>query len=445
MAGLTDEQMAALEAKHAAGGLTDDELEAKAAPGLPAAPQKSLAERALGVLQGATELTPSARLASYVTHPDRARAALMGVTSSAAPRVLAGMEGIKGALTPGESFSGNYDKALPDYQRQYMKAADENPVDNIGGAMLQPNPLAKVKAATTVGKVALAGGRVAQSSTLGGLNEYFRGGSRGDVTDSALKSGGIQAGLEALSPIAGKAASYFGGKAQAMDAKAADMVSKDAMALYKKATGGLGGEVAAGRNAHQVMQEIISSPSSTSQQKAAAQSLVDDPEMMKMLHRVYDNAIQAMPQRMGNIQNAEKGVQDAAAKNTPEALAAAKDDLMSDPISKRVIPSVLNRVKRHVVPAIGAAAGVGLSHALGVDPYYGIAAGGLLGHTSKQLLSHPSVAAPLLSGAESLASGAASAATAPGGKGLEQWLTKKPDDEREKEGAEYFSSATGGR
>lgn len=421
----------------------DAEREFDAAPPLPT-PEKSKAERALGVLQSATELNPMSRVASWATHPDRARSSLAGYTANAAPYILAGMEGVKGALTPGETFSGNYDKALPDYKKQYRKAVAENPLDNLGGAVLQPNPVGKTAAgAGIIQKVGMAGARVAQSAGLGGLSAYL--GGEQDPGNAAIKTGGIQAGSEAVSPVLGKVAGAIAQKAQAADSRAGEMVAKDAMALYNKATGSLGGEVAAGRNAEQVMNEILSNPNATATQKQAAQSLIDDPGMMKMLHRVYDNAIQALPGRLGKIQNAEQGVQEAAAKNTPEALAAAKAEMMADPIGKRVVPSILNRAKRHVLPAVGGALGVGAAHVLGVDPLYGYAAGGLLGHTSKQLLSHPSVAAPLLSGAESVVGGMSKAAQASGAPGLEQWLTKKPDDEREKEGADNFSKAMGGR
>ncbi len=52
---------------------------------------------------------------------------------------------------------------------------------------------------------------------------------------------------------------------------------------------------------------------------------------------------------------------------------------------------MVNRAKRHIVPAIGAGIGGAVAHTLGMEPYLGSAAGMLAGHTSKQLLSHPAV------------------------------------------------------
>ncbi len=184
-----------------------------AAPAVPDKPSRlsQLATAIKGIPRlDATDMLPLGRVASWATHPDRARASLMGVTSNAAPRILAGMEGVRGALTPGETFSGEYDKALPDYQKQYMKASQENPADNILGAVAQPNPLAKLKAASTAGKAGLAAARVGYSAANGGLSDWLGGGEH--PGEAAAKTGAISAGLEAGAPLAGKLYNAAGGQ-----------------------------------------------------------------------------------------------------------------------------------------------------------------------------------------------------------------------------------------
>lgn len=435
MAGLTDEQMAALEAKHAGGGLTDDELEAKAKPGVPAAPEKSRAERLLAAVQGVTEWNPTVRMAGYVTHPDRARSALMGITSNAAPRALAGLEGIKGALTPGETFSGAYDKALPEYQQQYLKAARENPADNLGGAMLQPNPLSKVKAATTIGKIGLAGARTAQSATLGGLSEYLAGGDRGAVTDSAIKSGAVQSGLEALSPVAGKVAGYFGGKAAAAET-AKRLADHDEMVATAK---GLYGQKV--QDANRTLENIrtaLADPAVSPALKAQAQAFQKTPAYAQLVEQVGKNTLEAAPGKLGEMASLKQGLADA-----PAAAKKASDDYFAqNMITKEVLPRVAHYGRPLAAAAIGGAI-AGPAGAGGGALFN--AAIGKPGRAAANMVKSPLVQ---VQGGKALASGAQSlegAATAPGHVGFEQWLTKKPDDEREQEGADYFTKATGGR
>lgn len=331
----------------------------------------------------------------------------------------------KAAVIPGDDSPA----PRPGLAEVYRKARDGYRADNkasqsarpltygaaeLAGGFAVPMPGAGLmKGAPLVAKMGLG---AAQAGAMGVA--YGAGNSEADLTKGdtegfkgdALERGAISAPFGAAGAAAGhgleKLAGRFAGKASAADAKAQDIVETEAMKLFKKATGSLGGEVSAGRNADEVMAEIIASASSTPAQKRAAQSLINDPARLRMVQRVYDNAIQGFPWRMGSMMAAEKGVQDAASKNTPQALAAAKDALLADPIRKRVLPSLGGRLKRHLVPAAGTALGLGAASLAGIDPVYGLAAGQLLGQTSKQLLSHPAVQKALFSGLASSAAGA---------------------------------------
>lgn len=286
-----------------------------------------------------------------------------------------------------------------------------------GAGMAMPVPgSGLMKGAPLVAKMGLG---LAQGAGMGAV--LGAGGSEADtldgIKDDAITGAAFTAPLGVAGGVVAQAgdglAARFGGKVAAASSKADSIVEKEGLKVYRKAIGGLGGEVSAGRNADQVMAEIINSPLSSAGQKEAAQSLVDDPARLAMLKRVYDNAIQGFPGRMGSMMNAEKGVQEAAARNTPEALSAAREELLADPISKRVIPSLVGRAKRHIIPAIGTAVGgslgVAAAHLVGVEPGYGLAAGlgagKLLGHTSKELLSHPGVQQAVFGALESTSSG----------------------------------------
>lgn len=315
--------------------------------------------------------------------------------------------------TPKPGLADTY-RSLRDRYRDDNKTAQKahpalHAVGEVAGGTGIPIPGAGLmKGAPLVAKMGLG---AAQAGGLGAA--YSLGGSEkedfGEMRDDAIKDAALTAPAgvagAVVGHVGGKLAERFGGAAQKASSRADDLVERDAMKLYKRATGSLGGEVTAGRNADEVMAEIIASPAATAEQKAAAQSLVNDPARLKMVQRVYDNAIRGFPARMDSMVKAEQGVQEAAAKNTPEALAAAREELLANPIRKRVLPSLVDRAKRHIIPAVGTGLGLTAAHLTGIDPVYGLAAGHLFGKTSKQLLSHPSVQKLIFGALESSTSG----------------------------------------
>ncbi len=163
--------------------------------------------------------TVGSKVAAFIrrqreTFNDRTRAKLMGVTSNVAPRVLAGMEGVRGALTPGETFGGEYDKALPEYQGQYTGAATKYPGDVVVGALVQPNPLGKLKAVSTAGKVALAAGRVGYAGGNNALAGYMGADiNNPEAQKDAAETGGLAgAGIQTLAEAASPALGALAGR-----------------------------------------------------------------------------------------------------------------------------------------------------------------------------------------------------------------------------------------
>ncbi len=322
-------------------------------------------------------------------------------------------------LQPDRSLEGAYRRARDRYREQ-DKASENAHSLLYGGGELLGTAAIPVPGSGLIKGAGLAAKVGRGAATAAGLGAAIGAGKSeapdfGGVAKDALKSGAIAAPFGAaggaLEAGLGALGTRFGAGAAKAEETAKGIVEQKALKLMNSALGSLGGEVGAGRNAVEVMKEIVSNPKSTPRQIQAAQSLLDDPQAEALIQRVYKNAINNFPGRMGKIAAAEKGVQEAAEKNTPEALAAAQDELVNHPIKNQILPSMWGRVKRHVVPAIGATLGVGAAHAMGLDGAYGIALGALAGKTSKQLLSHPAVQKLGYGALESGAAGLGSAAS----------------------------------
>ncbi len=293
--------------------------------------------------------------------------------------------------------------------------------------------------------VPLPGGAAARGAGLGvkvlrgagqaGAIGTALGAGKSEATDAegvakdALGTGLVSAPFGAAGGVAsaafGKLGNRFGGLAASADARAGSLAEAKALKIYDSAVGRLGGEAKAGVHTEDVLQKIITHPSSTPEQKAAAEALVGDPEQMRMLQRAFKNVIQAAPARIGKIQAAEKGLQEASDLNTPEAIAQAKAALLANP-GEKVARSAMDRIKRHVIPSI-ATAGMGVlgataGHVLGF-PVEGAAAGlglgKIAGISTRELLKNPAVqlgigklGSGLSSGAEGLADRTAPALSA---------------------------------
>lgn len=141
MAGLTDAEMAALEAKEG-GGLTDEQMAAleKSAPAGGDTSGKGYGNVQPGGKGPLEELKEwlAARKAD-VQSPDLGPAAVMGFTSNLWPRASAMVD----ALGDVADFNGAYERSLAKLQPLYTGAADKHPVANVLGALAQPNPVAK--------------------------------------------------------------------------------------------------------------------------------------------------------------------------------------------------------------------------------------------------------------------------------------------------------------
>ena len=174
-------------------------------------PEPTRSERVLEYLRTKGPIDAAEDYANWA--PDKIRAGLMGVTSNAAPHILAAVDaaGDLPVFSSDEEIDAARSKKLPGYQQQYGNAATENPGFYVGGAIAQPSPFGKAKAASTIGKVGLAVARTGYAGANGALADYLgRTGPEaqdtGVLPEGAALPMAMQAGAEALSPVAGKLA-----------------------------------------------------------------------------------------------------------------------------------------------------------------------------------------------------------------------------------------------
>lgn len=308
------------------------------------------------------------------------------------------------------TLAGYYRQMRDRYRSDDKTAEKANPksfdAGEFAGTLAVPIPKVVGSArAVGLGAKVLRGAKVA--GTLGAAIGAGKSEANdvGGVLEDAVVNGAESAPFGgfggALEAGAGKLAAKFNGKAASAVQNAQNRVEAEALKAYRSATGKLGGEVSAGRNADEVLNEVLASADSTPAQKADAQSLLNDPERLKMVQRVYKNTINAFPQRMGQIIGAEQGMQEAAAKNTPAALDAAREELLADPVKNVVLPSSVRRIKQHVIPglAISVMSGLGglAGHAIGGEGGaaaglgVGAGLGRMVGVSTREMLKHPGV------------------------------------------------------
>lgn len=223
MAGLTDEEMAALEAKH--GGLTDEQMAALEKPRGRVGQLADIVKSNRATVKANTK-TAGHGVSGFLDDASdvagNARSAAMGFTSNAAsiPEEL-----YKTVMEPDGQNPG-WHTEHPEVHDKYMADVARHPIPNIIGAGLQPTPFGKAKAVTTAGKLALSAGRVGYAGGQGALANYLGQGDGPQAQDmsggkAALVGAGAQALAEGASPVLGKIAGSLNTSAGAQAVKAA--------------------------------------------------------------------------------------------------------------------------------------------------------------------------------------------------------------------------------
>jgi hypothetical protein len=285
---------------------------------------------------------------------------------------------------------GGLTKALAKYReaRDAERGADQrahdvsptaNTLGEIGGALLTPVPFGKARAATLAGKLGLGALR---GSVLGagyGLGDSGADLTKGDVGGAATDTGiGGLAGLgggvigEGLGMLGGKVLKKVASRAQkgTQDAIAEEVAAQTAKKekAVRAATGGLGGESAAGIKTIERLEQAAADQSLPPEIRKAAADHLASPEMQALKARALGNYVEKAPEQMGRIQFAEQKLADA--RNID--IQATTDDALANPVKRHVLPRAVTLANRYM-PAIAGAVG----YALGGPE--GAAIGGALG------------------------------------------------------------------
>lgn len=473
MAGLTDEEMAALEAKH--GGLTDEQMAAKEASfsGKPSMadiirkrrdaagdpelappvqpPPTMLQSAASGVGQGMTLGFGDEIGAAFATLPEMTKRA--GQSLGLTPKPNADIEG----HFDQESANAAADKqrgTIADYYRRERdsrsadnKTAEEANPRTFGAGKLAGNiavPIPGGAGVGLVGKMGVGAAKGAGFGALTGLGESTSDLTRGDYSGAAkdtAKGAGLGAAGGALGGAAdaglSKLGSRFSGAAKAIKDEA------DAAAyakLQKSKIGGVRQKFGEDLREQERLTDNSANANLPQAERDAAAAELASPEGKARALRAAQALRSQIPGRRGELEAAQQEL-----ANVPADAAAASDAKFGGhPIIREAWP----RIKHYALPAIGAGLG---SWAAGPEgAVAGAAVGQMMGRPGRALVNFArkpevqSAAMGQLSSLADAAGGAARKAAAP--SLLEQYLSQPAvdDDERQKQAAAHFTKSTGG-
>ncbi len=312
------------------------------------------------------------------------------------------------------------DEALKDIRGIYKETAKQRPLEFYGGeaagALMTPGP-GKAKGATALArgaKTLLGGGAMA------GL--YGLGSSEADLSKGEFGQAGKDVGVSALLGGAASMVPWLGTELGGKIVSAAEKGSATARRLIQEAVkraqmkelasaaGAKGGASSAGRNNLDVLREIVSRAGELPEELVAkAKAALTSPEAGELERGVYSNAIEGFGSKMGAIKSAQSAIEEALAKGTPEALAAAEEAAMANPLTAKVWPRIRKQIiDRGVIPAVGATVGsmfggdstTGKAIGAGTGAVGGLVAGALMGGKAstafEKMLADPAVKAMLM-------------------------------------------------
>lgn len=265
------------------------------------------------------------------------------------------------------------------------KAQRDNPGHYLGGelfgAVMTPGP-GKSKALTKLGRF---GSTAAKTSGLAGL--FGAGASDADWT---ADGGGTQlakdAGVSALIGGAASVVPWATGELGQKILAAAKNGSATAIALAKELTkkvadkaaasaqGVKGGAQSAGSHGLDMLDKTIANKYGTLTDDVVAGALAKrkSPTAAALENEVAANATSHLDDKLAGIERAKVLIAEAAEMGTPEALAKAEAEMLSNPILKGVWPRVKKQlIDRLLIPGIttgvGTAAGAAMGSVFGED------------------------------------------------------------------------------
>ncbi len=237
----------------------------------------------------------------------------------------------------------------------------------------------------------------------GGLSGL--GGSEADLTTgdpanylkaagSTVLGAGVGYGLgkagEGLKALSGGASNKVG-KAVGDEVLAKNRVAQKALA---SGISKVGGETAAGHNAIELAREILSSPHASEEQVAAAKGILEAPEAGDLVRKIYDNALERLPSRLGGINRAQAALDPLRAAASPEGVTSAAEEALASPVTRQVLPRLKHIANRAIPLMLGTFAGEKLGMGHMASTALGGAAAMVLGHqgtTMANMMKSPAV------------------------------------------------------
>lgn len=276
------------------------------------------------------------------------------------------LEGV--ARAAGDKLTGgdfDYTKRR-DEARARLRAAEEahpdaafgGQVAGIVGSALIPGGGAK-SLIGAVGEGALMGAAQGLGSSEADLTRGDVGGAAVDTGLGALVGGAAGAVGHGAGKVLGQVAERAQRGVRLAEADAAQDANAAAQKGLRVARASLGGEAAAGLNAVDKAEQIVANASGhyTPAQVAEAGAWLKTPEVAALRQRAAGNVLEAGQNRLpGSLQTAENVFQQAQQNVTPQAVQAAAEASLQNPIRKQFTPR-LATLGHRLLPA--ALAGIG--------------------------------------------------------------------------------------
>lgn len=297
-----------------------------------------------------------------------------------------------------------------DYQREYHSASQEHPAVEAAGALAAPMPgVGKLRALKGLGGFAareLANGVIGAGAGLATGDTDVSPGNRALLGAGAGVLGGAAA--EGLGALAGKAAEGV----RSAVADQAQLVNKGAQKTMRSARSAVGGETAAVLKNFDTMQSIAENASGIhpSEVVAAARAKLSDPKYQDVVRSAAKSAVDLGSDKLsGSLQTARNVLDSATAATAPDAIDAATDAALKNPVRTQVLPRLAKYASRVIPVMVGA-------HMGGMP---GAAAGGVLAAA----MGHPGTALANMAKSPAVRAGAyglVQKAAAPLGTALEK-------------------------
>lgn len=287
-----------------------------------------------------------------------------------------GEENIFSPSGHGGTFTEDY-RMERDAARRDRQAAETAHPDAYGGsqlaaAILTPGP----KAGKGIDSFAKAGAKVGGAYGLGASDADLTKGEVGDAAiDTAVgtglgaATGAVAGGLNkfVVQPIAGKVSQMGANAAQ----RGRDLANKPIDAAVNSASGKVGGQVSAGRNAVANLRQDAVDASLPEDLSRRAAELLDDPGAAALNERVARSTQGQFFQRLPNIDKADAALDEALEGATPKAREAAYEAFMEKSPLKRALWEIAKRTAPTVAGsaiggALGGTAGAGVGGTLGL-------------------------------------------------------------------------------